>query len=270
MKATKKIVGATAALVAAVALSAGSTFAWFATSDQVTVSSMNVNVAVTNNLLISDAAQGQYAGTISMGTGLTTMSPVSTVGAQSNIEPTFYEVQTPAGITQDGGTFTENTVFAEATANTDYYYKDFYLKYADGTESTLASGKKIVATINVSGQTDGIGKSIRVMVDVISDSTSHTTFIYAPNNTDVSYSGIKQLGSGNKISNAEQETCLSSVSLSTSGTTAIIDDIKLNTPTQVRIYIWYEGQDTNCTTTNAYIATANLSVGVTFDAQSST
>lgn len=55
MKATKKIVGAACALVAAVALSAGSTFAWFVSNKSVTANGLEIGV-VTNNsyLVISD------------------------------------------------------------------------------------------------------------------------------------------------------------------------------------------------------------------------
>lgn len=44
MKATKKIVGASCALVAALALSAGSTFAWFTSNSNVSVSQIQANV----------------------------------------------------------------------------------------------------------------------------------------------------------------------------------------------------------------------------------
>lgn len=54
MKATKKIVGAACALVAAVALSAGSTFAWFQTSSHVTATGMKVQATVPTSLYIAD------------------------------------------------------------------------------------------------------------------------------------------------------------------------------------------------------------------------
>lgn len=55
MKATKKIVGAACALVAAVALSAGTTFAWFVSNASVTATGLKVDVATSNSyLVISD------------------------------------------------------------------------------------------------------------------------------------------------------------------------------------------------------------------------
>ncbi len=55
MKATKKIVGAACALVAAVALSAGSTFAWFAQNAKVTVTGIEVQATVPTNIYIEKA-----------------------------------------------------------------------------------------------------------------------------------------------------------------------------------------------------------------------
>lgn len=52
MKATKKIVGAACALVAAVALSAGSTFAWFASNSSVSATNMKVQAEVPTNIYI--------------------------------------------------------------------------------------------------------------------------------------------------------------------------------------------------------------------------
>ena len=59
MKATKKIVGAACALVAAVALSAGSTFAWFSTNGSVDATGLEVKVSTNNAyLVIADTVAG--------------------------------------------------------------------------------------------------------------------------------------------------------------------------------------------------------------------
>ncbi len=56
MKASKKIIGASCALVAAVALSAGSTFAWFSSNGEVTATGLQIDVNTSNAyLLISDS-----------------------------------------------------------------------------------------------------------------------------------------------------------------------------------------------------------------------
>ena len=269
MKATKKIVGATAALVAAIALSAGSTFAWFATSSQVSITGMSVNVAVENNLLIADVDDdGSFKGSIDVSSlSNTSMVPVSTVGSVDDAAPEFFKVSDAAGIVQDNSDFTKDTIFEKiSNVTTEYYSDDFYLKYIGESESVTASNHDIVATINTTGHSTGITASLRVMIDVVSNE-SHTTFIYAPNNSDAEYSGIKSLGSDGKISDAEKATCLQEVTLSTNGSTAVISNINYNSSYHIKVYIWYEGQDGSCTTTNGYIATENTTVSITFEAK---
>lgn len=52
MKATKKIVGAACALVAAVGLAAGSTYAWFSSNNQVTATGLKISVTTSNSYLV--------------------------------------------------------------------------------------------------------------------------------------------------------------------------------------------------------------------------
>ena len=106
MKATKKIVGAACALVAAVALSAGSTFAWFATSNTVSVTEMKVQATVPMNLYI----EGGYE------LDMTKFSKTSLAINDSEVTPL-----TPAAISTDTGaalkTITGSGDSATATVN---------------------------------------------------------------------------------------------------------------------------------------------------------
>jgi len=63
IKASKKIIMAALALLMAVGLAAGSTFAWFSMNDKVTVSGMAVTTQVSSNLLVA----ASNAGTTSVG-----------------------------------------------------------------------------------------------------------------------------------------------------------------------------------------------------------
>ena len=83
MKATKKIVGAACALVAAVALSAGSTFAWFSSNGEVTATGMQIDVNTSNAyLIISDSTD--FSGK------LKTIS-LAPEGAATKLQPSAYE-----------------------------------------------------------------------------------------------------------------------------------------------------------------------------------
>lgn len=81
MKATKKIVGAACALVAAVALSAGSTFAWFAQNSEVTATGMHVQATVPTNLYIAKnyvaGVDGVNETTISLATSADSLKPAA-------------------------------------------------------------------------------------------------------------------------------------------------------------------------------------------------
>lgn len=84
MKATKKIVGAACALVAAVALAAGSTFAWFTSNNDVTAKGMQVKAASADSLMIS-ADDNEYKtsmelATLASGTTMNPVTPTSQVG----------------------------------------------------------------------------------------------------------------------------------------------------------------------------------------------
>ncbi|MDE5766521.1 MAG: hypothetical protein K2I17_05085 [Clostridia bacterium] len=99
MKATKKIVGAACALVAAVALSAGSTFAWFSSNG--TVSATGLEVAVSTNnayLIIADTAANLTKGwkTISLENvgKVTTGVGEDAVTAPVELKPSAYKTVT--------------------------------------------------------------------------------------------------------------------------------------------------------------------------------
>lgn len=109
MKATKKIVGAACALVAAVALSAGSTFAWFSTNGSVDATGMEIKVNTNNAyLIIANEAVDlkDEAKTITL------------VSSQTDLLPSAYWTKKASG---DG-------------------YEDLTTKAASGTGSIVDSG----------------------------------------------------------------------------------------------------------------------------------
>lgn len=85
MKATKKIVGAACALVAAVALSAGSTFAWFSSNGTVNATGMQVNIKTDNSYLAIARASSDIKA------GLTKISLADVGGEDLELLPSAYE-----------------------------------------------------------------------------------------------------------------------------------------------------------------------------------
>ena len=147
MKATKKIVGATAALVAAVALSAGSTFAWFATNDTVTAGGMSVSVTTSDSyLVISDTISDfDGAGTAVNFTGGTKALKPSTHDDSAGDVKLKY-VNNPSSIDPETGLkddeegtadLTYTNVVKSETNESEYYYD--YIVYLANVGGQLAS-----------------------------------------------------------------------------------------------------------------------------------
>ncbi|MDE7087183.1 MAG: hypothetical protein K2O67_03220, partial [Clostridia bacterium] len=188
MKATKKIVGAACALVAAVALSAGSTFAWFASNSEVTATGMHVQATVPTNLYIEKgyiaSADGVNSTTISITTSADALNPAAvstaaagaTISAESgNVTDKLYVVEA-ATYTESGkptsstsgtvatygarGTLTPDMAAAtpgaawEGEAKSDdagapKYAKDEYIYTADMTLANKSKAADIDATITI-------------------------------------------------------------------------------------------------------------------------
>lgn len=141
MKATKKIVGATAALVAALALSAGSTFAWFSSNSSVTATGMNISVATTKNIVISKDEGFTAANIIVAFTevGEKTLSPSTHIAEGDNYTTytsglkyiTNTEIIDPVTGLVDSG----EPVYANATNGALEYYIDYVVYIASPAEA---------------------------------------------------------------------------------------------------------------------------------------
>lgn len=112
MKATKKIVGAACALVAAVALSAGSTFAWFTSNGTVKANGLQIDVNTSNSFLI-------------IGSSLSELRPASAD------DTTFTYLKEISLAPQEGTTVTKLLPSA---------YKDDATLAASGTDSIVDAG----------------------------------------------------------------------------------------------------------------------------------
>lgn len=268
MKATKKIVGAACALVAAVALSAGTTFAWFSQSGTVTATGMNVKATTSKNLVISNASTGTWGSTAeSTNTNVFEMTPASTVNGTD-----FFYVTNPEKVDYDSGVAGEGAEFAAATptavtattaiSGTTYYVMQYsYWVKADaaaGTEYTDLFVNKIEVKAGTSAAAQDISKALRVSVTY-----GTTTKIYAPvSGATTSYNGVSTAGT---VTATNISTLTSAVTLTTDMTAAATLGKVTTTATEVKISVWYEGQDTNCTSANS-INVEELSVAVSLTA----
>lgn len=140
MKATRKIVGAACALVAAVALSAGSTFAWFTSNGVVTATGLEVDVSTNNAyLIIADSAANLSKGwkTISLeNVGKVTSGEGENVTtAPVQLLPSSYKTATVTGTGDDAtATLTDPTTNAPGDATCVTKVGNWFT--AQGTTST--------------------------------------------------------------------------------------------------------------------------------------
>ncbi len=166
MKATKKIVGATAALVAAVALSAGSTFAWFANNSTVSVTGMAVHIDQPNlaNLVISaDSSFSTLSSTVTASTQNknTELLPAThynssihkgpSSGTLENVDSNLVYLTNNEDVGVSSGTATNPEYAVVANTETSSYYVDylFYIGTSTDTTLTINSLKATISNVKV-------------------------------------------------------------------------------------------------------------------------
>lgn len=283
MKATKKIVGAACALVAAVALSAGSTFAWFSQSGKVTATGMFVKAKTTEALVIANeddyTADSWGITAKSTDTNTTTLTPTSTVDGE-----TFYNVKEDSLTTVDyqSGNASDETIFEESVNGTtdaeDKYYVEhtYYIKAeaAKDAEKSIRYGTLYVSNITVTKKpaadaeegaaaedaAEDISNAIRVSVQW----GEQDAYIYAP------LGGTNRSDKGVKGEGAYTAAILGDVTINEIADQVDItgDEYVTTDAVKVVIRIWYEGQDPDCTSFNA-MSVEELQVSVDFAAGAS-
>lgn len=124
MKATKKILGASAALVMAVGVATGSTFAWFTSNNTVKVDQIEMGVvSQTDNLLVlaTDTANTTYANN-AFKTQLTTADIQAALGLDKSASIAL-DALTSGENGYAGGTSTNGTVLKNSKGGTESYNK---------------------------------------------------------------------------------------------------------------------------------------------------
>lgn len=158
MKATKKIVGAACALVAAVALSAGSTFAWFSSNGTVRATGLTVEASTSNAYLIigkTTADLDKNLTSITMDSPSDALKPSAYIAADYNAET---DTQKAEGDTWAATTL--NDADATCIDNVSQWYtgvgidanngalKDNKVKIAEGEFSQYVVIQDIVVSIS--------------------------------------------------------------------------------------------------------------------------
>lgn len=165
MKATKKIVGAACALVAAVALCAGSTFAWFSANNTVSATGMSVGATAPSSLVINtDSAKLNEGKTTVAFTGANKLSPCTHYDstAHSSVTSTTanlvcvnnpQDVDPATGLAMTGKTLTYKDA-ANVSGGTTYY-TDFTVYIASASGADINTGKLKATVAGATGAPTG-------------------------------------------------------------------------------------------------------------------
>lgn len=249
----------------------GATFAWFSENRQVEADGMKVQAEVASNLLITNSGKASYDfAADATNTATTELSPASTTMTTTALQSGNFFYADRTHIAYSTGAAGADTVFSavaaaniatDAAASGDKTYvskNTFYIK-AEGDET-----KKIesvyVDSVVVTGASEEISSSLRVAV--VCDSN---VFLFAPvSGYTATYKGIASAATGLTNAQASANETITASTGGTSSTTKIGEIATIGTTElTVVIYVWYEGQDANCTSTNS-IDTEELSVKVVF------
>ena len=242
MKKFRKLLPALSMLLISALLMGSSTFAWFSMNTTVTATGMQVEATAPKSLSISNAADGTFTNSVSSATSTkSTLIPVST----ADLTNWFY-VKDAGGIDYNNSEYTPDTTFSKVNAETSYFAKhSFWLKVTGGSETDNSYTKLFVKAIEVKAgaadATANLPKALRVGVVC-----GEKKYIYAPKNSSVEYKAIASLKNTDK-----PELTNENVSLGTHTSASTLVDKIDGTAKQVDVYIWFEGQDTNCKSSEA-------------------
>lgn len=260
-------------VVAAVALSS-STYAWFASNNKVTATGMQVQATAESGIEIAyvdNGAAGAYTTIASAGVSTAqTLYPTSTIATAENgsINSNWYHASAAVASAYGAkaGTYETLTLTEgkDATSNKNYYVeKTFNIRSVSDTK--LAKDLK-VSGIKVTGASDQLDNSLRVAV-VSGTSVALYAPCYAVSDggaTSVSYKVATAVSSGTAtMPESNNVTAL----FNNQPSAAIVSgNIPANTGSNVKVYIWYEGEDTNHYSSNLDSSIDSISISVEFEA----
>lgn len=245
----KKLIAALLLLLISASLLATASFAWFSMNTQVTVTGMQVEAATTKNLLIKGSSDSDFSEVGTADSVIKELLPVS-VNCPTNealTAKTFFKLKTADGVDYTSGVMTNGvTELQSAVANTDYRSSVFIVrvdgKAGDKFDHLYVSEINITQTDD-SAVAEDITKALRIGV-----TDGSTTYIFAPV-TGGAYTDGKSVSAytaEGKVTTFTAQT-LTSVGLSTADFGAILQ----GTDRTFTVFVWYEGNDVNCTSPNA-------------------
>ena len=267
MKAMKKLIPALAMLLVSAVVMSSASFTWFTMSRQVTAQGMNVTVTAPNNLLIKLASEedevANYAEIKTINGNAIKLVPASTKSGKST---EIYSVKDGEALdTTDGSLFMTDTdgkqtklepadLAVDGGAEGGYYDFKYTLK-TEGSTSVDVVVKSITVTNNATG------KSVEpVRVAVMPEDQSKIKMYNPVNGRNLDNKVVKELTGEVPTLDADTNIYVDKISTSTpeanktvtvyanntNGSDRKFVTLASNTPTNIIVRVWYEGQDEKC------------------------
>ena len=274
VKALKKQLAAAIAMVmvSAIALSS-STYAWFASNNRVTATGMQVQATAEGGIEIAyvdNSTPGDYSTSANGGmTSAKTLYPTSTIvtATSGSISSPWYHASAAVSSNSAAkeGTYETLTLTNGADSNSKNYYVEKTFNIRSVSTTKLARDLK-VSGITVTGASDQLDNSLRVAVV-----SGTSVALYAPcytvtegSATSVSYKVATAVNSGT----ATMPSSANVTALFKNQTSAniVTGDIAASTGSDVKVYIWYEGEDSNHFSSNLDTSIDTISLSIEFEA----
>lgn len=291
MKATKKIVGAACALVAAVALSAGSTFAWFASSNEVSATGMKVQATVPANIYITKGYKTDVADVnepnIVYADATSSLSPVAisnataspatgalTGGAIYGLIPGAYKENKKPDAENAGEVDTYDKLATGAVTTNGLGLTGESYTPEGGTATTYDPAKYIYKQdMTLANKSDEVNIDAQVDIGRAASSQTNTHlfiragFIIGTESDGAwsySFTSIENSLSNADGANATTGTNVKDVTSTVTFTYAnLIAGFASNTVRTVTFLVWFDGDDTDCFVNNA-VSVSEFTIAVTF------
>ena len=278
MKKTKVIIPALAVMLLSTAASVTGTVAWFSMNNFVTASGMNIQAKAENGIVIAnaansatwiDSATAAHAGPIAVyptsthdGTTWAHSSSNNANSATSNGQYTMLTLETDAttgaGFVDQDNDDTYTTVASEGHAVDSAYYllNSFYIK----SSAEAITKPFYVNSLTVTGNTStpAFDRSLRVLVKVGNSSQIFAAFADAT----LSYNVCTAINAGTPATTAT--TAVEAGTADTQLVASLASPAYSAAPLEVQVYLYFEGEDANCKSTNLIATLDTLNVSIQF------
>ena len=273
MKKTKIIIPALGILLLSTAASVTGTVAWFSANETVKATGMQVKARATNGIVIANSAVSTNSAynveAASAKTAVAELYP----GSTADLATWLASSSSNPGQANTQQSYSAGTAW---TANSgtygNYVVHDFYIRSSIASEATGENANKVNITsldvvkvdaiVGTGLPQDALSKSLRVGI-LMDGSSLAPVMIYAPVNGHDATSSI-QPSAGAFASSGRITVTPIEAGTRTADTTITKLPDNDQVGLHVGVYVWFEGEDSNCISNNVVQGLEEIEIQVTF------